>query len=138
LASSIVRTPDDLSTLVSESESMHSTLHSPAPDDMPRSSLDADILLEASNNNPSPKNLSDPSPSITTSDEEKSERLAQIHPSLLPHSHSNTTAEGDDDSDKPPPFTTIQLGVDRRLLVNRKRELKMYRVWMQGKFRRND
>ncbi|KAI0050991.1 methyltransferase [Auriscalpium vulgare] len=29
-----------------------------------------------------------------------------------------------------------QLGVDRRLIVNRKRQLKMYRVWMQGKFRR--
>lgn len=35
-----------------------------------------------------------------------------------------------------PLFTTEQLGVDRRLLVNRKRQLKMYRVWMQGKFRR--
>ncbi|KAF8892160.1 S-adenosyl-L-methionine-dependent methyltransferase [Infundibulicybe gibba] len=36
-----------------------------------------------------------------------------------------------------PLFTTEQLGVDRRLLVNRKRQLKMYRVWMQGKFRKN-
>ncbi|KAG5637847.1 hypothetical protein H0H81_002984 [Sphagnurus paluster] len=35
-----------------------------------------------------------------------------------------------------PLFTTEQLGVDRRLLVNRKRQLKMYRVWMQGKFRK--
>ncbi|KAI0256007.1 methyltransferase [Lactifluus subvellereus] len=35
-----------------------------------------------------------------------------------------------------PLFTIEQLGVDRRLLVNRKRQLKMYRVWMQGKFRR--
>ncbi|KIK80166.1 hypothetical protein PAXRUDRAFT_833689 [Paxillus rubicundulus Ve08.2h10] len=34
-----------------------------------------------------------------------------------------------------PLFTIEQLGVDRRLLVNRKRQLKMYRVWMQGKFR---
>ncbi|KAF8835980.1 methyltransferase [Paxillus ammoniavirescens] len=33
-----------------------------------------------------------------------------------------------------PLFTIEQLGVDRRLLVNRKRQLKMYRVWMQGKF----
>lgn len=35
-----------------------------------------------------------------------------------------------------PLFKVEQLGVDRRLLVNRKRQLKMYRVWMQGKFRK--
>jgi len=35
-----------------------------------------------------------------------------------------------------PIFTTEHLGVDRRLIVNRKRQLKMYRVWMQGKFRK--
>ncbi|KAI0343332.1 methyltransferase [Trametopsis cervina] len=33
-------------------------------------------------------------------------------------------------------FAVEQLGVDRRLIVNRKRQLKMYRVWMQGKFRK--
>ena len=37
-----------------------------------------------------------------------------------------------------PLFTIMQLGVDRRLLVNRKRHLKMYRVWMQGKFQRTE
>jgi len=37
-----------------------------------------------------------------------------------------------------PLFAIEQLGVDRRLLVNRKRQLKMYRVWMQGKFRRTE
>lgn len=35
-----------------------------------------------------------------------------------------------------PLFTIEQLGVDRRLLVNRKRQLKMYRIWMQAKFRK--
>ena len=35
-----------------------------------------------------------------------------------------------------PHFAIEQLGVDRRLIVNRKRQLKMYRVWMQGKFRK--
>ena len=35
-----------------------------------------------------------------------------------------------------PLFETVQLGVDRRLLLNRKRQIKMYRVWMQGKFRK--
>jgi len=37
-----------------------------------------------------------------------------------------------------PLFAISQLGVDRRLLVNRKRQLKMYRVWMQGKFQRTE
>ncbi|PIL24822.1 hypothetical protein GSI_12708 [Ganoderma sinense ZZ0214-1] len=35
-----------------------------------------------------------------------------------------------------PLFSIEQLGVDRRLIVNRKRQLKMYRVWMQGKFKK--
>ena len=37
---------------------------------------------------------------------------------------------------KHPLFSIEQLGVDRRLIVNRKRQLKMYRVWMQGKFKK--
>jgi tRNAThr (cytosine32-N3)-methyltransferase len=48
----------------------------------------------------------------------------QIHPNLL---------------SAPPPtglFAIDQLGVDRRLLLNRKRQVKMYRVWMQAKFRK--
>ena len=56
-----------------------------------------------------------------------SELPADIHPNLLsplvscpPH----------------PIFISEHLGVDRRLIVNRKRQLKMYRVWMQGKFRK--
>jgi len=56
-----------------------------------------------------------------------SEPTADIHPNFLlplvscpPH----------------PIFITEHLGVDRRLIVNRKRQLKMYRVWMQGKFRK--
>lgn len=35
-----------------------------------------------------------------------------------------------------PLFQVQQLGVDRRLIVNRKRQLKMYRVWIQGKFQK--
>ena len=33
-------------------------------------------------------------------------------------------------------FEVIDLGVDRRLLVNRAKQLKMYRCWMQGRFRK--
>ncbi|KAI8811586.1 S-adenosyl-L-methionine-dependent methyltransferase [Cladochytrium replicatum] len=33
-------------------------------------------------------------------------------------------------------FTIEQNGIDRRLLVNRAKKLKMYRVWLQGKFRK--
>ncbi|PWN47169.1 hypothetical protein IE53DRAFT_371682, partial [Violaceomyces palustris] len=32
-------------------------------------------------------------------------------------------------------FETVQMAIDRRLLVNRKERKKMYRVWMQAKFR---
>lgn len=33
-------------------------------------------------------------------------------------------------------FKILNLGVDRRLIVNRNRKLKMYRCWMQGHFRK--
>ncbi|KAL9008706.1 MAG: hypothetical protein Q9173_006197 [Seirophora scorigena] len=33
-------------------------------------------------------------------------------------------------------FKIESLGVDRRLLINRQRQLKMYRCWMQGRFRK--
>lgn len=35
-------------------------------------------------------------------------------------------------------FEVVDLGVDRRLLVNRAKQLKMYRCWMQGRFRKVD
>ncbi|KAK3326453.1 S-adenosyl-L-methionine-dependent methyltransferase [Apodospora peruviana] len=36
-----------------------------------------------------------------------------------------------------PRFEIEDLGVDRRLLVNRAKKLKMYRCWLQGRFRKN-
>jgi tRNAThr (cytosine32-N3)-methyltransferase len=35
-------------------------------------------------------------------------------------------------------FEVVDLGVDRRLLVNRAKQLKMYRCWMQGRFRKSE
>lgn len=35
-----------------------------------------------------------------------------------------------------PEFEIVHFGVDRRMLVNRQRRLKMYRCWMQGVFRK--
>jgi len=35
-----------------------------------------------------------------------------------------------------PKFDILNLGVDRRMLVNRQRKLKMYRCWMQGRFQK--
>jgi len=35
-------------------------------------------------------------------------------------------------------FEVIDLGVDRRLLVNRAKQLKMYRCWLQGRFQKPD
>lgn len=45
----------------------------------------------------------------------------------------NSTEEGHEDTG----FELIDLGVDRRLLVNRAKQLKMYRCWMQGRFRKS-
>ena len=33
-------------------------------------------------------------------------------------------------------FDIVTLGVDRRMLVNRQKQLKMYRCWMQGRFKK--
>ncbi|EIW75247.1 methyltransferase [Coniophora puteana RWD-64-598 SS2] len=77
-----------------------------------------------------------------------------LDPSSLPPSQAGATPAPESESDSDPSrfasaeraaaslhasgalFTAEQLGVDRRLLVNRKRQLKMYRVWVQGKFRK--
>ncbi|GAB7359516.1 hypothetical protein MBLNU230_g6160t1 [Neophaeotheca triangularis] len=39
-------------------------------------------------------------------------------------------------SEAKPSFEVVNLAVDRRMLVNRQRKLKMYRCWMQGRFRK--
>ncbi|KAL5492311.1 hypothetical protein ACEPAI_3758 [Sanghuangporus weigelae] len=71
----------------------------------------------------------------TFSSSVESESSTSTHPSL---SSINTSSHPASPSDCPshPLFSIEQLGIDRRLLINRKRQLKMYRVWMQGKFRK--
>lgn len=39
-------------------------------------------------------------------------------------------------ADIPPLFEIENLGVDRRMLVNRAEKIKMYRCWLQGRFRK--
>ncbi|KJR84440.1 tRNA(Thr) (cytosine(32)-N(3))-methyltransferase [Sporothrix schenckii 1099-18] len=39
-------------------------------------------------------------------------------------------------SEEDAPFTLENMGIDRRLIVNRAMKLKMYRCWLQGRFRR--
>ncbi|KAK6429423.1 hypothetical protein LTR95_014426 [Oleoguttula sp. CCFEE 5521] len=52
---------------------------------------------------------------------------------------SRTDDPEDESQDIPtdtPKFEIVNLAVDRRMLVNRQRKLKMYRCWMQGRFRK--
>lgn len=68
------------------------------------------------------------------------DELAQIWSGARVASEDET--EGDETKDsieaqaKQPLFETEELGVDRRMLVNRARKLKMYRCWIQGRFRK--
>ena len=54
---------------------------------------------------------------------------------------NGTTAETKGNPDDLPPtskhaFEIVSLGVDRRMLVNRQKQLKMYRCWIQGHFKK--
>ena len=62
----------------------------------------------------------------------------QIHPLLCPSDSSPSVHASilDLDSVSHPLFSINQLGMDRRLIVNRKRKVKMYRVWVQGIFKK--
>jgi tRNAThr (cytosine32-N3)-methyltransferase len=49
---------------------------------------------------------------------------------------SGGDTEASSTSDTSDKFEIVDLGVDRRLLVNRAKQLKMYRCWMQGRFKK--
>lgn len=53
-----------------------------------------------------------------------------------PNIPSITGPAVEEDYNRTEGFKVINLGVDRRLLVNRAKQLKMYRCWMQGRFRK--
>jgi len=44
--------------------------------------------------------------------------------------------EGEEEDNAIPKFDIVNIGVDRRMIVNRQRRLKMYRCWMQGLFQK--
>lgn len=76
----------------------------------------------------------DPSPIIQGNDQDGSQALTLAADDLS--SPSKLYDENAPIPGIPQRFVIEQIGVDRRLLVNRKRQLKMYRVWMQAKFRK--
>lgn len=53
-------------------------------------------------------------------------------PSPSSHSHSESQSQ----SQGSPRFEIVSLGADRRLLVNRQKQLQMHRCWLQGRFRK--
>ncbi|KAK4701982.1 hypothetical protein P7C70_g4242, partial [Phenoliferia sp. Uapishka_3] len=66
---------------------------------------------------------------------------AEHSQSDIPHfdAQNGSTAEDPDSPavfDERFRFELLHLGVDRRLLLNRKKQLKMYRIWLQGRWRK--
>ena len=72
------------------------------------------------------KSFSDSVPSGAVIDDDVTSGIAQLAIDSHVGVHSRT-----------PRFELIKLGVDRRLLLNRKKQLKMYRIWLQGSWRKS-
>jgi tRNAThr (cytosine32-N3)-methyltransferase len=75
-------------------------------------------------------------PDSTTEQTPMQRQEPQIHPLLRPSSDSGLSLFSHPSPTVHPLFSVDQLGVDRRLIVNRKRKVKMYRVWVQGMFKK--
>ncbi|OCL02532.1 hypothetical protein AOQ84DRAFT_369146, partial [Glonium stellatum] len=72
-------------------------------------------------------------------DSEKQQEQQKRHSEEQPEKPSqsdDTPARAADDDAESPAFEIAHFGVDRRMLVNRQRKLKMYRCWMQAVFRK--
>lgn len=62
------------------------------------------------------------------------------NPNPNPERSTNTTSDprhSPSSNQSHPKFEVLNLATDRRMLVNRCRKLKMYRCWMQGRFRKS-
>lgn len=68
----------------------------------------------------------------------KAEAEGEVDSGVREPKESGRTGKGVDrkDLEERPAFEIVDLGADRRLLVNRQKQLKMYRCWMQGRFRK--
>ena len=97
---------------------------------------DGTCISSPASHTPPLHDLASPAPFVEPSEDQSICSPQNLTPTVLPAIiHPNLLAPLA--SCPPHPLFTIeQLGVDRRLLVNRKRQLKMYRVWMQGKFKK--
>ncbi|KAF2134226.1 methyltransferase [Dothidotthia symphoricarpi CBS 119687] len=73
----------------------------------------------------------------TDSNEETDDALAAKTKSLELEESSTEVVDNAVQPQEPcPAFDVVHIGVDRRMLVNRQRRLKMYRCWMQAVFRK--
>lgn len=67
-------------------------------------------------------------------------RISTGGPSSSPVQEENGLGDGNSSTSntdaQSPAFEVVDFGVDRRMLVNRQRKLKMYRCWLQARFRK--
>lgn len=68
--------------------------------------------------------------------EDKVEKLELEDAGDAPSKQPASNAVEGQNPDPTPSFEVVHMGVDRRMLVNRQRRLKMYRCWMQAVFRK--
>ena len=70
----------------------------------------------------------------TTTTSTNEELTDQSHQESVESAHQMQGGESQEPKGKAYDFTTTQMAIDRRLIVNRKERKQMYRVWLQAKF----